>query len=182
MTSPSARQTHPPAGLAYLAYLALGSNLGDRVAYLLAARRAISSIAECSLRRVSSLYETAAWGADEPQPDYLNAVIAVATTLKPLQLWQHANAIEQAHGRTRSSQRNAARTLDIDLLLFGDVVMNTTNLVLPHPRMHLRKFVLLPLLEIAPTIVIPGLGSAAGWLLHLVDSDARKVSQNSAWN
>lgn len=164
-----------------MAYLALGSNLGDRSGHLLAARQAIASIPSCSLRQASSLYETRAWGSGEPQPDYLNAVIAIATLLKPLELWRHTSAIEQALGRIRGNDQNAARTLDIDMLLFDEVVMNTTNLVLPHPRMHLRSFVLQPLLEIAPAIVIPGLGSAAQCLLHLAGSGARKLAQNSAW-
>lgn len=165
-----------------LAYLALGSNLGDRVGTLIAAREAICSLPTCALSQASSLYESAAWGSTEPQPNYLNAVLAIATGLQPLLLWQHVAAIEQAHGRIRGVDKNAPRTLDIDLLLYDDLVLNTINLVLPHPRLHLRKFVLQPLLEIAPTLVIPGLGSAAGYLAQLLGDDARQVSQNSAWN
>ena len=165
-----------------LVYLALGSNLGDRIDHLLKARHAISLIPGCSLTGSSSLFETAAWGSNTPQPDYLNAVIAIKTTLTPLQLWQHTRAIEQAHGRTRNAEKNAARTLDIDLLLYDDIVMNTSHLTLPHPRMHLRKFVLQPLLEIAPQIEIPGCGSAANLLAKIAGDDARKVGHNSAWN
>ena len=167
--------------VAYLAYLALGSNLGDRKAHLMAARDAIRALPETLIRQCSSLYETPAWAANEPQPDYLNAVIAVATTLTPLQLWQHTSAIERAQGRSRSHEQNAARTLDIDLLLFDNIVMNTTHLVLPHPRMHLRKFVLQPLLEIAPDIKMPDLGSASDLLAKIAGDDARKVSHNSLW-
>ena len=168
--------------MTHVAYLALGSNLGDRKAQLAAAREAISALPETSIQRSSSLYETPAWGASEAQPDYLNAVLAVSTTLSPLELWQHTSAIEHAHGRARSSEKNAPRTLDIDLLLVDDIVMNTTHLVLPHPRMHLRKFVLQPLLEMSPDIQIPGLGAAADLLAKIAGYDARKVSQNSLWN
>jgi 2-amino-4-hydroxy-6-hydroxymethyldihydropteridine diphosphokinase len=96
-------------------------------------------------------------------------------------LWEYVQGIELTHGRVRSSEQNAARTLDIDLLLFGDAVMNTATLVLPHPRMHLRKFVLIPLLEIAPAISIPGLGRASDLLTHLFESDPRKVHSIPAW-
>lgn len=164
-----------------LAYLALGSNLGDRVAHLVSARNAISTIPGCTLLQASSLYETTAWGSVEPQPDYLNAVVAVETTSSPERLWVHIAGIELAHGRLRGPEKNAARTLDIDLLLFGDFVLNTTALVLPHPRMHLRKFVLIPLLEIAPAIGIPGLGLAADLLSHLVETDPRKLHDIPAW-
>ena len=164
------------------AYLALGSNLGDRVGHLAAARDAIRLMPGCSIRACSSLFETAAWGSDTPQPDYLNAVIAVDTTLTPLQLWQHTSAIEQAHGRMRNDEKNAARTLDIDLLLYDDIIVNTSHLTLPHPRMHLRKFVLQPLLEIAPDIVIPERGAATQLLLKISDADARKLSHNPVWN
>jgi 2-amino-4-hydroxy-6-hydroxymethyldihydropteridine diphosphokinase len=166
----------------YLAFVALGSNLGDRKAHLMAAREAISALHDTSVVQSSSLYETPAWGASAPQPDYVNAVIAVATSLTPLELWHRTAAIEQAQGRPRTREQNAARTLDIDLLLVAGIVMNTANLVLPHPRMHLRKFVLQPLLEIAPHIKIPGLGSAADLLPKIEGNDARKVSQNSLWN
>ncbi len=165
-----------------IAYLALGSNLGDREGHLTAAREAISDLPDTLIQRASSLYETAAWGTSEPQPNYLNAVVAVQTALTPVELWHHTAAIEQAQGRARNAKKNAARTLDIDLLLFDDIVINTTNLVLPHPRLHLRKFVLQPLLEIAPGINIPELGSAAALLAKIAGDDARKVSHNSLWN
>ena len=172
----------PAATQPKLAYLALGSNLGDRVGHLVKARDAIRLLPGCSIQQCSSLFETAAWGSNAPQPDYLNAVIAVATTLPPLQLWQCTSLIELTHGRVRNAEKNAARTLDIDLLLYDHIVMSTSDLVLPHPRMHLRKFVLQPLLEIAPDIVIPERGLAMQWLMNITDTDARKLSHNSAWN
>ncbi len=165
-----------------IAYLALGSNLGNREGHLTAAREAIDDLPDTSIHRASALYESAAWGANEPQPHYLNAVVAVLTALTPVELWRHTTVIERGHGRTRSAEKNAARTLDIDLLLFDDIVMNTTNLVLPHPRLHLRKFVLQPLLEVAAAINIPGLGPATELLAKIPGDDARKVSHNSSWN
>ena len=171
----------PAASRASLAYLALGSNLGDRIAHLAAAREAIRSIPDCTLLRVSSLYETAAWGSVDPQPDYLNAVVAIATMLSAERLWSNLASIELAHGRVRGPDQNAARTLDIDLLLFDDMALNTISLVIPHPRMHLRKFVLVPLLEIAPAISIPDVGLAADVLSRLVDVDPRKLHNSPAW-
>ncbi len=170
-----------PASHASLAYLALGSNLGDRVAHLVAAREAIGSMPDCTLLRASSLYETAAWGAVELQPDYLNAVVAVETMMSPEALWSHLARIELAHGRVRGPDQNSARTLDIDMLLFDDMVLNTTSLVLPHPRMQLRKFVLVPLLEIAPAVSIPAVGLAADALTRLVDVTPRKLPNSPTW-
>lgn len=163
-------------------YLALGSNLGDRVATLVAARDAVANIAGCSLKCSSSLYESPAWGTTDAQPDYLNAVIAVDTMLAPAELWRSLSAIEAQLGRARSSYQNAARTLDIDLLLWGAAVMSTQELTLPHPRMHLRKFVLLPLLEIAPTIHITGIGFANDVMAKLNDLNPRKLGHHSIWN
>lgn len=164
-----------------IAYLALGSNLGDRKGQLIAARQAIGHLPDTSIQRASALYESTPWGTSEPQPDYLNAVVAVQTAMTPVGLLRHTAAIERSGGRARSAVHNEARTLDIDLLLFDDIVMNTTNLVLPHPRLHLRKFVLQPLLEIASAINIPGLGSAAALLAKIPGDDARKVSHNALW-
>ena len=172
----------PAAVRPALAYLALGSNLGDRVDHLVNARDAIRLLQGCSVLQCSSLFETAAWGSATPQPDYLNAVIAVETTLTPSQLLLGTLHIEQAQGRARNSEKNAARTIDIDLLLYDDIIMSTCDLVLPHPRMHLRKFVLQPLLEIAPNIVIPERGEAMQYLTRIADADARKLSHNSAWS
>ena len=112
----------------------------------------------------------------------LNAVIAVETSLTPHHLWTMLASIELAQGRVRGTRPNAARTLDIDVLLIDDIVMNSSDLTLPHPRMHLRKFVLVPLLEIAPDICIPGWGAASKLLAHTVDSEPRKLGHNRAWN
>lgn len=129
------------------AYVALGANLGDGIAQL---RHAVLSLADCpqlQLGTLSSLYRTAPMDADGP--DYTNAVVAVSTTLTAPALLQVLQTIELQHGRTRN-YRNAPRTLDLDLLLYGDGRINSPELTVPHPRMALRAFVLVPLAEIAP--------------------------------
>jgi 2-amino-4-hydroxy-6-hydroxymethyldihydropteridine diphosphokinase len=100
---------------------------------------------------------------DSSGPDYLNAVAAVATELAPHALLQALQAIELRHGRERP-YRNAPRTLDLDLLLFGEQRIDSPDLVVPHPRMHERAFVLRPLADLAPALVIPGRGAVAIWL------------------
>ena len=165
-----------------IAYLALGSNLGDPVEQLVKARAAINAIPGVVMVRASSLYQSPVWGSDQPQPDYLNAVIAIQTTLSAHDLWHQSSRIEVTHGRVRDGTRNSARTLDIDLLLYGDAVMQTPDLTLPHPRMHERDFVLMPLVEIAPDAVIGGYGNAYDCLLQIGPTPIQKLSHNSAWN
>lgn len=137
------------------AFIALGSNLGDRGAEI---ERAIEEIADLPGTRLlarSSQYESAPVQASGG--DYRNAVVQVRTTLVPLDLLRALLAIEAMHGRERRSV-NAPRTLDLDLLLYGDRRPAGAELVLPHPRMHERAFVLAPLAEIAPGLVVPGRG------------------------
>ena len=164
------------------AYLALGSNLGDPEKYLVNALRSIALIPGTLVIRKSSLYRSPAWDAASAQPDYLNAVIAVTTNLAPSDLWNATCRIEQAQGRTRNGERNAARTLDIDLLLYDQLAMHDDQLTLPHPRMHLRAFVLRPLLQIAPDIVIPGHGPAVAQLRRLTNQVATRWDGASEWN
>lgn len=131
----------PPTRVA----IALGSNLGDRHAHL---AYAVDRLREILIDvRVSSIHETAPEGVDGPQPDYLNAVVSGDTTLSPLTLLQRLLAIERERGRTRPSLR-ASRTLDLDLILYGDEVINTPDLTVPHPRYKERKFVTEPLSEV----------------------------------
>lgn len=135
----------PTSGLPTRVAIALGSNLGDRQAHLAYAierlREFLTDI------RVSSIRETAPEGVDEPQPDYLNAVVSGDTTLRPLALLQRLLAIERERGRTRPSLR-ASRTLDLDLILYGDEVIDTAELTVPHPRYKERTFVTEPLSEV----------------------------------
>jgi 2-amino-4-hydroxy-6-hydroxymethyldihydropteridine diphosphokinase len=138
-----------------IAYIALGANLGDARATLDAAFVAIANLPDTLLRAASSLYRTAP--IDSSGPDYLNAVMAIETRLAPLALLHELQRIEIEHGRVRP-YRNAPRTLDLDLLLYGDRHIATRRLVVPHPRLHERAFVLLPLAELAPSMEVPGLG------------------------
>jgi 2-amino-4-hydroxy-6-hydroxymethyldihydropteridine diphosphokinase len=144
-----------------LAYVGLGANLGDARATLVAALDALRALDGVSALRASGFYRSAAVGG--PGPDYVNAVAELRTVLSARALLTAMQRIEAAHGRTRS-YRNAPRTLDLDLLLHGDAVLATPTLTLPHPRLHERAFVLVPLAEIAPDAVVPGAGRAADLL------------------
>jgi len=143
------------------AAIGLGANLGDAAAALRAATQAIAALPSTRSLRRSALYRSAP--LDAPGPDYLNAVAVVETTLAPAALLAALQAIEQQQGRTRP-YRHAPRSLDLDLLLCGDLVVDTPALRLPHPRLHQRAFVLLPLLEVWPDAVVPGLGAARALL------------------
>ena len=127
-----------------------------------AALAALEQIPESRVLSASSLYSTEAITADK-QPDYVNAVAALETTLTPDTLLTALFDIENRFGRQRE-YHHAPRTLDLDLLLYDDQTIDTERLQVPHPRMHLRAFVLKPLTEIAPDIVIPGRGKATAWL------------------
>jgi 2-amino-4-hydroxy-6-hydroxymethyldihydropteridine diphosphokinase len=140
------------------AYVALGANLGDAAATVAAAFDALASIPRTSLPARSALYRTRPVGLRN-QPDFVNAVAALDTALQPEQLLDQLFLIEARFGRSRSIP-NAPRTLDLDLLLHGDAVLSGPRLTLPHPRMHERAFVLVPLLEIAPDCRVPGHGGA----------------------
>ena len=139
------------------AYIAFGSNLGDRHAHLQGARERLCTTAGIDCLAASSLYESQPSGGPGGQGLYLNAVIAIATVLAPLALLQLLQTIEKEHGRVRS-ERWAERTLDLDLLLYNDLILQTGTLTLPHPRLHERAFVLLPCAEIAPTLRHPVYG------------------------
>lgn len=141
------------------AFVGLGANLGDAPATLRRAFEAIAALPGTRLLACSSLWRSAPVGVDDAQDDYCNAVAEIATALEPEALLADLHAIEARFGRTRA-RRNAARTLDLDLLIFDDLVRTAPELVLPHPRMHERAFVLEPLLEIAPEAIIPGRGRA----------------------
>ncbi|MCU7960785.1 MAG: 2-amino-4-hydroxy-6-hydroxymethyldihydropteridine diphosphokinase [gamma proteobacterium symbiont of Bathyaustriella thionipta] len=157
-------------------FIALGSNLQDPLAQM---RRALAAIRKLPLRLLgqSSLYQTLAIGPGE-QADYLNAVVQVATRLQPLALLTELQQIERQQGRQRTAQRWSARTLDLDILLFEERVCDDPQLTLPHPRMHERAFVLIPLLEIADSIKIPGQGAAKDLLATCHHSGVEKLALN----
>ena len=144
------------------AFVALGANIGEPVRHLRAAVEDMAALPGTAVVARSSLYRSAPVGLVD-QPDFINAVVALDTDLEPLALLRALMAIEARHGRVRSVP-NAPRTLDLDLLLHGDRQQDEPELTLPHPRMHERAFVLLPLLEIAPDVRIPGLGAARDFL------------------
>lgn len=144
------------------AYVALGSNLGDPQATVQAAFDALRTLRDGSLVAASSLYRSAPVGLKN-QPDFINAVAALDTQLSADDLLDELFGIEARFGRQRAFH-HAPRTLDLDLLLYGSETRSTARLTLPHPRMHERAFVLLPLVEIAPEAVIPGHGPAAALL------------------
>jgi len=145
------------------AFLGLGSNLGDRCDTLDKAVRRLDSHPGISVVRVASYRETAPVGYLE-QGLFINTAAAVATSLSPLELLEAVQQIEADFGRTREI-RFGPRTLDIDILLYGDQVVNSRPLVIPHPRLHEREFVLVPLAEIAPETRIPPAGLTAREML-----------------
>jgi 2-amino-4-hydroxy-6-hydroxymethyldihydropteridine diphosphokinase len=144
------------------AYIALGANLGDPVATVLAAFGALANLNESRVVHTSSLYRTAPVGNTE-QPEFINAVAAMETTLAPEALLDALLDVEQRFGRIRA-EKNGPRTLDLDLLLYNDLELELPRLTLPHPRLHLRAFVLLPLAEISPKMSLPRRGTIAAWL------------------
>lgn len=144
------------------AYVALGANLGDPAATVRAAFGALANLPESRVVHGSSLYRTAPVGITE-QPEFINAVAQLETTLAPETLLDALFDIELRFGRIRAD-KNGPRTLDLDLLLYNDQFLELPRLTLPHPRLHLRAFVLHPLAEIAPDLLIPGRGSIAAWL------------------
>ncbi|MFT3868123.1 MAG: 2-amino-4-hydroxy-6-hydroxymethyldihydropteridine diphosphokinase [Nibricoccus sp.] len=137
------------------AYLALGGNLGDRREYLSAAVRALNSEPGLRVEKISSVYETAPVGVVD-QPNFYNLVIEIATTLTPHELLAHCLAIEKKLGRVRA-ERWGPRTIDLDVLWYENVALEDSSLTLPHPRMKERAFVLVPLAEIAPALLLEGM-------------------------
>jgi 2-amino-4-hydroxy-6-hydroxymethyldihydropteridine diphosphokinase len=140
------------------AFIALGSNLQDPQAQVERALQTIANTPNIKLIKASSLFKTVPIGYDN-QPDFINAVAEIETDLSPLELLHTLLEIEAQHGRERPFP-NAPRVLDLDVLLYGNIEINTAELTLPHPRMHTRGFVMLPLAEIAPKINIRNHGYA----------------------
>ena len=148
-----------------IAYIGIGANLGDARANVADALERLRRLPGCTLMAASSMYRTAP--IDSSGDDYINAVARIATTLDAEALLQALHGIEQAHGRERP-YHNAPRTLDLDLLLHGGAVIASPTLTVPHPRMTERAFVLVPLLELAPSIHIPGMGPARPFLRYVL--------------
>ncbi len=145
------------------AYVGVGSNLGDRWGHLALAARELRGAPGVRLLRASRVYDAAPMGP--AQPRYLNAVLEVETVLAPERLLRSLFAVEKAAFRRRG-MRWGPRTLDLDLLLYGSVVLRTPELTLPHPGLVARRFVLQPLSELCPECVVPGTGATVAELLH----------------
>jgi 2-amino-4-hydroxy-6-hydroxymethyldihydropteridine diphosphokinase len=155
----------------HIVFLALGSNMGNRFANLKAAVNNLTP--QMAVKNRSSVYETPPWGFTEQAP-FLNQVVMVNTYLAPEALLSHLKRLETALGRTPGFQ-NGPRLIDIDILFFDDLVMDTLRLEIPHPRLHERAFVLVPLAEIAPDLVHPVLHKPIHELLDNVDRNDIKL-------
>ena len=152
-------------------YIGLGSNLDNPAAQISKAISRLENLPATDFIKCSTYYQSKPVGPQN-QPDYVNAVAMLDTDLEALNLLDHLHAIEDQQGRVRGRERWGPRILDLDLLLYGDEQINKNRLIVPHPEMHKRDFVLYPLSEIAPDLEIPGLGSITELLKHL---DSNKI-------
>ncbi|MBV2245827.1 MAG: 2-amino-4-hydroxy-6-hydroxymethyldihydropteridine diphosphokinase [Lentimicrobium sp.] len=162
-------------------YLLLGSNLGNRQEYLYLARKALSHIVG-DIIQASGVFETEAWGTSADEKLYLNQAVLLSTNHSPATLIRQTLKIERYLGRQRSEQQYAARTIDIDIIFFNQMILNTASLTLPHPRMQLRRFVLEPLNEIAAGFVHPGLHINVNLLLQACDDQLNVKRISDTYN
>lgn len=139
-----------------LCYIAVGSNLGEREENIRQAIQALRESEAIAVVRTSPLYETKAEGIESDAPPFLNGAIEIATSRSPQELLQRLLEIEKRLGRVRDKEIHASRTIDLDLLLYGDEIVNEPEVSVPHPRMHQRRFVLQPLSDLCPKRTIPG--------------------------
>ena len=154
-----------------IAYIGFGSNLGDSMAILAMTKNEISAVEGFSLKRLSPLYRSKPIDVPDSQDDFLNAVFEIETTLDADTVLMELNNIENRHGRSRGEVKNLARTLDLDLLLFGNRIMKSKTLILPHPRIYQRAFVLFPLFDLSPELEIPGQGKVQDLLGNVRDQE-----------
>lgn len=171
MTAAAATADEPSA---IVAYIGIGSNLGQPVEQVRRAGEALARLPASRLLDISPLYRNPAVGPGE-QPDYVNAVAAVETRLEPHALLDALQAIETQQGRVRGALRWQSRTLDLDLLVYGDRSIRDDRLTVPHPRLHERAFVLKPLQDIAPGLEVPGLGNVEQLLARVSDACLQPV-------
>jgi 2-amino-4-hydroxy-6-hydroxymethyldihydropteridine diphosphokinase len=162
--------------------IALGSNLGDRLDNLRAARQQICDLTDIQPPVLSSaIYETDPVDCEPGAPKFLNAVIEFGYNGDPLQLLKQLKSVEDALGRPREHARNVSRKIDIDLLYIGDTKINDRELELPHPRMHLRKFVLQPLADIRPELILPRRAKTVRELLAQLNDTCNVVCVSNNW-
>ncbi len=151
----------------------MGSNLGDKIGNC---RKAVNEIAGfCEVIRVSSLYETEPVGKED-QPNFINCVSQIKTNLSPHKLLKKLNSIEEKLGRVRH-EKWGPRTIDLDIIFYGQLVIKDDDLVIPHPRAHLRRFVLEPICESAPDFIHPGLDSSVLELLKLLEDNKKVIKR-----
>lgn len=162
-------------------YIGLGSNLSDPERQVIQGCAEIAALDHVHLIKTSSLYQSPPLGPAD-QPDYINAVAKIATSLTPEELLAELQAIETKHGRVRTSERWSARTLDLDILVYGEKVIKSESLVIPHLGLYERAFVLYPLLEIAPELLIPGYGSISELALNCERGSLKVVANISSLN
>jgi 2-amino-4-hydroxy-6-hydroxymethyldihydropteridine diphosphokinase len=161
-------------------YLSLGSNLGDRRRNLSLAFNGIARLPGARNVRVSSIYETEPVGAVKDQPLFLNAVVSMGTEMNPDELLDRLAGIESELGRSREFP-GGPRTMDIDVLLFGSSVINSERLVVPHPRMAGRRFVLEPLVELEPDLIHPLTGVGFERILSLIGNEGGRIVGVEPW-
>jgi 2-amino-4-hydroxy-6-hydroxymethyldihydropteridine diphosphokinase len=164
----------------HIAYIGLGSNLASPAMQVLQAMDAIDTLAGIRVLARSGLYRSAPVGYLD-QPDFINAVVQIETSLSPRDLLQVLLDLEHENGRTREFQ-NSPRTLDLDILLYENLQHHEHGLTVPHPQMHKRAFVLLPLLEIAPDSQIPGVGAASQAMRQCRDQQLERLDTTLAVN
>jgi 2-amino-4-hydroxy-6-hydroxymethyldihydropteridine diphosphokinase len=157
-------------------FIAVGSNLSDPVTQANEAIEALKSVPNSSFIRASSLYSSSPMGPQD-QPDYINAVVEIETELTPLELLDCTQAIELEQGRVRKEERWGPRTLDLDIILYGNEVIDSERLTVPHYGMKEREFVLYPLAEIAPSLTLP-CGTRLESLLEVVDRNGLRIWQS----
>ena len=168
----------PTANAMPLVYVGFGSNIGDRLAYIQNAIHALSETEGITLQKISSVYQTDPVGY-ETQAQFLNGVAAIQTDLPPLCLLHTLKNIESEVGRQHRI-RWGPREIDLDILIYGDLCFQTEKLVIPHPEMHRRRFVLAPLVEIAPDLVPPVLKETVQTLLERLEDDKSVLKRDGS--
>jgi 2-amino-4-hydroxy-6-hydroxymethyldihydropteridine diphosphokinase len=155
--------------------LLIGGNLDDRFGLLIEAKEKILKEIG-TIKKESSIYETAPWGFESEQ-DFLNQVIIVSTSLSPIQVLEKCQFIEDRLGRVRQSEQYISRTMDIDILFYNDEIINISDLIIPHERLHERRFTLAPLVEIAPNFIHPVIKKSLSEILKncLDEADVKKL-------